>query len=451
MKEARLFRIAVFCAVVLLPAGGWCQSGPGASGETLTLQQAVDLALRHNRLINHERLEVEKASDRVAAINTRRLPGFDVSVQQLQWFNPPGFRFDRGVFGAFPGIGPFPPVDTVVTSSHGPSAFILVRATQPLTQLHRIGLGIRMSELSRDAAESKLEAKRREITHQIKRGYYAILQLQSGLDAAEETLKLYRELDRVVGEYVVRQVALTSESLDVKTQLAKEEYEALKLRNNLAASKELLNYLLGRDIRAEFAVSPVSTATIYEIELAFAQSRALAERPEIREAQLKVKLAEYDHRLKKAEVIPEISATVGYFSAFGVSVLPRNTSGVGFTLNWEPFDWGRKKHEMAEKRKTIDQAREGLHEAESLILREVSDRFRRLHETRALLRVSELQRDAVREKLRVATNKYEQEAALYKDVLQTQATLADAQSRYQQALLAFWTARADLEKAIGEL
>jgi outer membrane protein TolC len=67
------------------------------------------------------------------------------------------------------------------------------------------------------------------------------------------------------------------------------------------------------------------------------------------------------------------------------------------------------------------------------------------------LRVSQLHQEAAREKLRVATNKYAQEAVLYKDVLQTQAGLADASNRYQQALLAFWTARADFEKAIGEI
>jgi outer membrane protein TolC len=308
-----------------------------------------------------------------------------------------------------------------------------------------------MKELGRDVADSKLQAKRRDVAHQVKRSYYAILQLQSAIEASEGTLKLYQELDRVVGEYVVQQVALASESLDVKTQLAKEEYETLKLRDNVAASKELLNYLLGRDIRTEFTVDPISAGASYEVELSSAQSRALAERPEIKEAQLKLKLAEFDHRLKRAEMIPDVSVTFSYFSAFGVSVLPRNASGVGFTMNWEPFDWGRRKHELAEKQKTIEQAREGLREAESLILREVSDRFRRLQEARLALRVSQLHQEAAREKLRVATNKYAQEAVLYKDVLQTQAGLADASNRYQQALLAFWTARADFEKAIGEI
>ncbi len=446
-----MVKIFALWLIVFLPIEIRCQATQVAAGEKLSLQQAVDLALRHNRLVNVERLEVEKASDKLATIATRRLPGFDVSVMEFQWFKPPEFRFDRGVFGQFPGLGPVPPTNTTVTSSHGPSAFIIARATQPLTQLHRINLGIKMSELGREVADSKLELKKREIAHQIKRSYYAILQLQSALDASEGTLKLYRELDRVVGEYVTQQVALESDSLDAKTQLAKEEFETLKLQNNLAAAKELLNHLLGRDIRTEFTVDAISANTVYEVELSMAQTRALAERPELKEAQLKLKLAEYDRRLKKAEAIPDISATAGYFSAFGVSVLPQNASGIGFTLSWEPFDWGRRKHEMAEKQKTIEQAREGLREAESLILREVGDKFRKLHESRALLRVSQLAQESAREKLRVATSKYSLETVLYKEVLQKQAELATAQDRYQQALLAFWTARADFEKAIGEL
>ena len=434
-----------------MPIRGGAQSGSPAPGETLSLPQAVETALRQNRLIRNEKLEVEKASDRLAAIGTRRLPGVDISVFELQGFQPPEFRFSRGVFGNFPGLGAVPPVNTSISSSSGPTAFIFARATQPLTQLYRIGLGMRMGEINRDLAQGKLELKQQEIVHQVKRNYYAILQTQSALHSAEETLKLYQELDRVVGEYVSQQISLASESLEIKTRLAKEDYEVLRLRNNLAAAKEQLNHLLGRDVRTEFTVSEVSTATIYEAELSAAQSRALAERGEIRDLRQKIKLAEYDRRLKKAERIPEISLMVGYFSAFGVSVLPRNAAGAGFTLNWEPFDWGRRKHELAERERTIEQAREGLREAESLILIEVSDRFRKLREAQALLRVSKALQESAAEKLRVATNKYKLEATLYKDVLQSQAALAEAQHQYQQALLAFWTARADFEKAIGEL
>ncbi len=445
-----MIKIAVLCVFLFLPVSGWSQTA-STTAETLTLERAIELALRENRQIKHEKFEFEKSIDKLAAITTRRLPGFDISVLQLQWFNPLNFRFDRGVFGTFPGIGPVPGVDTEVQSGRSPTAFVMATATQPLTQLHRIGLGIKLSEVTRDLANEKLSRQQREIVNQVKRSYYSILQLQSSLGASEETLKLYVELDRVVGTYVDQQIVLASDSLDVKTQLAKEEYEALKVRNTLETAKEQLNHLLGRDIRTQFQVSPVSTATLYEADLSSAQTRALAERPEIREAQLKQKQAEYDYRIKKSEAIPDVSLTVGYYSAFGVSVLPRNAAGVGVTMNWEPFDWGRRKHEMDEKEKTIEQAGEGMQEVEAQILREVGDRFRKLQESRALLRVSEMAQQAAQEKLRVATIKYEQEATLYKDVLQSQTALAEARNRYQQAILAFWTARADLEKAIGML
>lgn len=443
-----MIRIALLSVVLFLPFEGWGQTVPA---ETLTLEQAIELALRENRQIRHEKFEYEKSLDKLATIETRRLPGFDISVLQLQWFNPLNFRFDRGVFGTFPGIGPVPGADTEVKSDRTPSAFIMATATQPLTQLHRIGLGIRLGEVTRDLANEKLSRQQREIVNQVKRSYYSILQLQSSLEASEETLKLYAELDRVVGTYVEQQVVLASDSLDVKTQLAKEEYETLKVRNTLETAKEQLNHLLGRDIRTAFRVSPVSTATLYEADLSAAQARALTERPEIREARLRHKQAEYDYRIKKSEAIPDVSLTFGYYSAFGVSVLPRNAAGVGVTMNWEPFDWGRRRHEMSEKQKTIEQAREGMSEVEALVLREVGDRFRKLQESRALLRVSQLAQEAAQEKFRVATSKYEQEAVLYKDVLQSQAVLAEARNRYQQALLAFWTARADFEKAIGML
>jgi outer membrane protein len=443
-----LFRLTLLCAVLLLPARVWCQSS--TASPNLSLQQAVDIALVQNRLVTNEKLEVEKAAERVGFTASRRLPTFDVYVLSLEWFQPPEFRFDRGIFGVFPGLGPVPPVDTNISSGHGPSTFIMARATQPLTQLYRIGLGVRMSEISRELAEHRLRSKQSEVAHQVKRAYYAVLQLQSALASSEGTLKLYQELDRVVTEYVAQQVVLASESLDVKTGLAKEEYEALKLRNNLSAAKEQLNQLLGRDIRTEFVADEVSTTTTYEVELTAAQTRALAQRPELQEAMTKLRLAEYDQRMKKAEAIPEISLTFAYFSAFGVSILPRNASGVGLTLTWEPFDWGRRKHEVAEKGKTIEQARNGIKEAEAIILREVGDRFRRLQEARSLLRVSQFQQQASREKLRVATAKYQQEAVLYKEVLQTQAGLDEAQNNYQQALLGFWTARADFEKAIAD-
>lgn len=416
----------------------------------LTLDQAITRALEHNRVIKNEQLEVEKAEARIEIARTRRLPQFAVDLLLLQPLTPLDFRFDRGSLGQLPGGGPFPLQDTKIQSARAPHLFATVRATQPLSQLPRIKLGVRLEEVNRELAANKLDAERQQIVSQTKRSYYAVLQTESALKTLAESLKLHRELDRVVGEYVAQKIVLTADSLDIKTRLAQDEYEAIKLRHSLSAQKEQLNLLLGRDLRHDFATSAMPAQAFYEFDLAAAHEQALRRRPEIKEARLKMKQADYGRRIKRAEEWPEVSLTVGSFAPLGVAVLPRNVIAAGVAVKWEPFDWGRKKRELVMVRKTIEQADNALREAEAQVLLEVNIRFRKLEEARAWLAVTQAAQQAAREKLRVATNKFQHEAVLFKDVLQSQTAVTDANHQQQQALVAFLTARADFDKAIGE-
>ena len=66
-----------------------------------------------------------------------------------------------------------------------------------------------------------------------------------------------------------------------------------------------------------------------------------------------------------------------------------------------------------------------------------------------MLDTSTLTQEAEREKMRVVTNRYGQKAALLSDVLQQEAVVAQADSDYQKALAAFWSAKASFEYALG--
>jgi outer membrane protein TolC len=284
----------------------------------------------------------------------------------------------------------------------------------------------------------------------VKKTYYAIVQTASALESVREALGFYRELDRVTGTYVIQQVALKADDLEVKTRLAKTETEELTASNQLSTLKEQLNQLIGRDIRTQFTVSPVAETSMIDTDLAAARTRALEQRPEIREARLQVKQAELDKRVKKSEYIPDVSAAFTYASPRNFDeFIPKNFAAVGVAVNWEVFDWGRKKHQLAEKEKTIEQANNNLRDAESNVMIEVGARMRDLQQAAQALRVAKLKQETARENMRVSMNKYKLESALFSDVLQTQATLADVDYQYQQALMAFWTARAEYEKALG--
>jgi len=424
------------------------------SSPVLTLDQAIAIALTNNREAKNARLEIEKAEDKLDAYRTRRLPSFKISSLVSQPLNSFDTTFERGVFGIYPGNIPVPLQDSVIKSSTNTTLLLAGQVTQPLTQLRRIGFQIKQQKLEVEISETKLHATEQSLVSEVKREYYAILQTEGAVRAAEESVKLYHELDRVTGEYVVQQVALKTDLMDVQTKVAKAEYEVLALNNSLSAQKEQLNHLLGRDVRTELSVTEgLETAQVAmrETNLIAARKRALEQRPEIREARLRLQQANLDKRAKKSELIPDVSLTANTVTTMNYSnFVPRNVNGVGIQVDWEVFDWGRKKHEIAEKKRIIAQADNMVLESESRVLLEVNSRFRTLQENCQLIRIAQLAQTTARANVQIAAYKYRLEAVLLKDVLTAQTSLANANYEYQKTLLSFWTAKADFEKALGE-
>jgi outer membrane protein TolC len=132
-----------------------------------------------------------------------------------------------------------------------------------------------------------------------------------------------------------------------------------------------------------------------------------------------------------------------------VNFLPQNAGTVGFVFQWQPFDWGYKKHKIRELKATSQQKALTEQDAEQQVLLDVEDKFRKLGQARMLLDAQTDARDAEQVKLSEVTNRYAQQSALLSDLLQQQASVSQADAQYQQALAGFWASRAEFEKAIG--
>jgi len=451
MLRSRAVSGAVAWAVVLFSVAAWGQEGASAPKEVLTLERALSMALQQNRQVQSAALDVGKAEDQLHAAETHRLPGLQVGLTEAYTLAPIDLHFKRGDFGTFPGIGPVPESDTTLRNNPAFHTSLLAKVTQPLSQLYRIGLSIDQVDVQRQIAETTLRSQQQTIATSVKETYYQVLQAQSGLESAEEAVRAYQELARVVQEQFQQQALLRTNVLEVQSRLAGAEANAVTAANALATRKEQLNLLLGRPLATEFRVSPVPEAMPFEADSAGAQARALNQRPEVAQARLQVQSAEYDLKIKRAEHIPDVNLVLSYLSPLTSDVLPKNIAYVGIELTWEFFDWGRKWDEMAARRKTIEQADQALQQTRDQVVLDVNSRLRRLHEARALLRAAQLGQEAAQENARATMSRYAQQAALLKDVLQAQAALADANNQYQQALLGAWTARAELERALGSV
>ena len=418
--------------------------------EVLTLDEAVNLALQRNRSIGKSVLEAKEYNDEIAAARTKRWVKFQVSSTTGIMLMQPTLRFDRGAFGDYAGLGPIPATSTTVSSPRKLTAILSSEAALPLTQQYRIGLGIRQLQLQQTAAWEQSRATRQTVAKQVRQAYYSILQSQSSLDAVEHTLALLRELSSQTAKYVKTGSALEKDLLEVEARLAQQVYEQEALRGPLETQREQFNSLLGRPIDTPFRVAPAIEAS-WVPDLAGARDLAVERRPELRQAKLKVEVAELERKKKRSEFIPDVSLSVSYASAFNMSsAMPRNLAIAGFQTSFEPFDWGRKRSEVAQREKQLEEARLEAREWEDKVRIEVGSAHRKMREAGALLVASRAAQENAKETVRVTAARYRLDASLVKDVLESQSGLADANDRTQKAMLAYWSARADFELAMGE-
>lgn len=423
---------------------------PSLAQPLLTLQEAIDIAIKGNRDVQIGILDITKAGEATAEIRTSRLPQFSSYVLAGAVLNPVNLTIPRGALGVYPTVGPIPGKNSSVSTDPTVTALVYATASQPISQLYKIRLGIQESQLGEQLARENLRQKKQDTAEQVRQAYYQLAQIQSRITSAESSLKYLTELSALTDRNLAEETVLKSDSLTVKAKVSQQSYQLLTLRDALATQKEALNRLLGRDVETEFSVELQSLPTIDELDLASARKKALEQRAETRKARLQTSKAELDIRRERAEYLPDFSFQLSYLSLANINLLPANLSHAGFLLQWQPFDWGQKRHRIEQLRVTAKEATLTAQDVEQQVILNINSHYRKLVEARALLDLQVTVQEAEREKLRVMMNRYELKAALLSDVLAQQSSLTQADSDYQQAIVNFWSARADFDRALGE-
>jgi outer membrane protein TolC len=448
MRHARLSAITcvLVAALCQLPFAKAQTSG----GALLTLEEALLLAHSKNRDLKQYGLDVGKQREALGEAKTHLYPRFDTSVLAAQLLTPIDFTIRKGQLGTFPGTGPIPGSDTNLHTPARPIAIASVTATQPLTQLIRIHLSIADQRLKVDAAQLSFDQRGQKLTNDVRQSYYQVLQSQIQYESQQSMVKYLEELLQLTDRRVSQQAALKADRLSVKAEVAKATYELTTIEDKLADSKEVLNHLLGRSVQTEFSVEPVPATLPEQEDLPAARATALEHRPEMKLAANRMRQAELATRTEKTHYIPDVAIQASYVSPANINFLPQNIGSIGALFTWQPWDWGEKRHKVRQAALAEQQAALSVEDIREQILVEVDSNFRHLREARAHLAVTEALRDAEAEKLRNEKEAYSQQSILLSDLLKQQSSLADAESQYHQAVLAYWSARADFQKTLGE-
>jgi outer membrane protein TolC len=414
------------------------------------MEEAVSLARSHNRELKQAEVEIHKQKEAFSEAKTQLYPRFDTYFLASELLTPLDFTIRSGTFGTFPATGPIPARDSKIHTPARPVAITSVTATQPLTQLIRINLSIKQQKLAAEHSQQSYFEREQELVNEVRRAYYAILQSQSELESQRALLAYLEALQQLTGRRLQQEAVLKAASLRITAQRTKALYQLTVIEDALADRKEALNHLLGRDLQAEFTVEMVPASLPEESSVQEARKIATEMRPEIKAETIKKERAALETKIEKTRYIPDISIQANYLTAPNISFLPQNLGAVGVLLTWQPWDWGQKRHNIAQKVDAEKQAQLSIDNVRDQVVLEVDSTFRRLREARELLTAAQAARDAEAETLRNEMDAYSHQTIVLSDLLQQQSSVASAEDQYRQGLLAFWKARADFQRALGE-
>jgi outer membrane protein TolC len=449
MSHARLARILSIVLLVLMLHAS-IMRGQEEPARPLTLEEAVSLARSHNRELKQAGLEIHKQKEAFSEAKTQLYPRFDTYFLASELLTPLDFTIRSGTFGNFPATGPIPAKDSIIHTPARPVAIASVTATQPLTQLFRIDLSIKQQKLAAELSQQSYFEREQGLVNEVRRAYYAILQSQSELESQRALLAYLEELQQLMSRRLQQEAVLKADSLRITAQRTRALYQLTVIEGALADKKEVLNHLLGRDLQAEFTVEMVPASLPEESSLQEARKIAIDMRPEIKAETIKKERTRLEAKIEKTRYIPDISIQANYLTAPNISFLPQNLGAVGVLLTWQPWDWGQKRHNIAQKVDAEKQAQLSIDNVRDQVLQEVDSAYRRLQEARELLTAAQSARDAEAEKLRNEMDTYSHQTIVLSDLLQQQSSVASGEDQYRQGLLAFWKARADFERALGE-
>src|ERR1700677_1970177 len=215
----------------------------------LSLSQAIQVAMENNRPVNIAKLDIVKSKWAVAQTKTKRFPAISTYLFASGDISNPMFTFPANLFDN--------KLPQTLKLSNGITGYASVQVAQPLSQLYQIHLAIREQELSADLTSEQYQGQRQAIVANVKQAYYATLQTESALDAAQALAKQYVETDREATQYLAQKAVLKSDSLEAKAKLAQANYQIAQLRDTLLTQKEQVNELLGRDLDIPFRTEPV--------------------------------------------------------------------------------------------------------------------------------------------------------------------------------------------------
>lgn len=435
-------------ACVLLAAGKAAFAEPVKY--SLTLSQAVDLALKQNSALKIGRAKVTENDQRIASARSQYFPQLSNNTKYVALSDKQLVTIPAGSLGNIEGKD-FPNNDVKVNQSRSTILYSETTLGQPTTQLLKIHEANRIARADRGIAAAELTTSENETVLAVHQLYYALLVANRERDAARASLTAAQENLREAGDGVrsgnVLGVAVTA----AKASRLQARQALLAAENRISDLTSDLDDLLNLPSDAILEVTTEGLPELTEPLKDEAYEDARARNGELLAARESVEKARHAVQAAKYEYIPDLTIFAKHGYQDGAPFLEKNFGIFGAELTWNIFDWGKRKGEIGQRVARQSQAAENLARIDKRIGIEIDKVYRKLERVKQMVDVAREALSLWRENARLSENRLKAGTVTTAKHAETIAALKKAEMEDLQASLQYRLARIELDRITGVL
>ena len=439
-------------AVALLFAGA---STPGraqeqvATSQNITLQEAVQLALKHNHVVRMAEFQVEEKQH---AKDVARSGYFPTLRNQSAAFRVTDTQFIQIAEGSLGAVNGAPIPAQSETLNQGGHTFVTSGTSleQPLTQLFtRVKPANDAARADLNAARANARETENEVALKVREIYYSVLIAQLRQIAIKAKITAVQDLQSERVQQVKYGSTLDADLIESKAESLQAKQDLLTTDLQLADLTMQLDDVMGLPLTTTLELDPAVPGVQANCEREQCLKVALQSHPEIIAARAEVQKAFAAVKLSKADYVPDISAFARYSYQSGVPFLARNFGSFGVQFSYDLFDGGRRRAAVGERDAELAQAKENLARVTDEIELQVQVAYNKLQRTREMVNVSEEVLSLRAESSRVSAQQLERGEALASQADQAAAQEFDAKAQLLQSQLGYLQAGDELTEAMG--
>jgi outer membrane protein len=411
------------------------------AAQTLSVEDAVNEALRVNDQLRASRYRAESAEDTARSARGRLLPALTAN-DTWQHYNDP-FVIQLGPPGQSPAL----------TARNVNTNTFTVAGQQPV-----LGLLHRTRELtaagnSAEASRAEEENARTQIAEQVRSTYLRLFEARAAVGIAEASIE---QLQKQVQDAQARYNAGTITKADLlrfQTAVANAKQQLIQASTQALTSRQSLLTFLARnpeDPSTDFvepvdlekkAAIPVQASTDELI------NRALQNRPELKSATKQAEAARATGQARVLELLPEVDVQAAYSNVRGQVFLPENSFFVGVVTNWPFWTWGSRWYAAQSAQRQADASEALRDDTRRQVAFDVSSKYVQLKAQFVAVEVAETAITSADEAYRVTTAQVSAGTATTTDLLDAQSALTTAKLNLARAQYERAIARVSLDRA----